>query len=1029
MAKSQPKLLSFNGGVVSPLAFARQDSQRVALSAEQQTNLIPRRIGPMGLRPGTELIAPIITKFTVGTLTVDVGGNKTLSSSTGLANNATVYTANLSWGGFPPGGIAITVTGSAAQTYATLLSAIYDDISAASSLDEAIEVYLEDGNIVFADRTIGNDPEFTLTDGSPNALFATLGGTIGPNVPGTTDEDSDSKLIPFVFSKEDTSFFALVEGQARVIVDDDYINPASFNTTLRNGSFLYNLTNWTDSDDSGCTSSWVAGSDGKGRLSLVGTGSDYARRNQFFDISDSDKNKTCQFRVIVERGIVDIKCGSAAGTGDYFSGTFGAGCHWISFEPADDFYVELSSSTKYASLVDSVYFTSNGLLMETDYTEDDFPLIRHAQSGNVVYLACADRAPRKIERRSEFSYSFAEYLPDDGPFLKYNATGITMSPSALSGDITLTASKEFFQSGHVGALFLVDSIGQKVSTAIGAQNTFTNPIRLSGTTRSFFITISSIGSNTVTLQRSIGDTSSWTDVPSASYTTNKTNLVFDDSLDNQIIYYRIGIKTGDYVGGTTTVTLEYSQGSISGICRIVGITSTTVASAIVLREFGGTAATVDWREGAWSEYRGYPSSNCLYEGRLWWFGKQFIDGSASDEYETFDDTLEGAGRPIRRSIGYGSADNINWAIGAKNLIISTDTRALVARSSNDDTPLTQDDFSLKDLTSQGAARVNPVLIDSDVVYVQNAGSRIMRLAWDGFKYIAIDMTEYSPEVCQPSITCLAVQHQPDVRIHCVLSDGTTVVVIYDPDPTRNRHAFIPVESTGASGLIEDVIVLPGDIEDRVYYIVKREIPDSPFATDAGVVRLIEKWALESECQGGALNKQLDSFVTYSGVSKSTITTSDVSLLNYIEGQQVYVWGDGTNKVQGPFTVSGGSLTLTYPVTSAVIGYSYSAPFKSVKIGQLMDKKTIPQVGLVMRNVHPGGVEIGQDFDHMVGIPKADWNKTNGVPDQNLIIEEYHQESIPINSTWTMDTRLCLRLTAPYPATILAAVLNQEQNEK
>ena len=45
-------LLAFNRGVVSPLALGRVDIKRVAMSAEEQCNWMPRTLGPMSLRPG-----------------------------------------------------------------------------------------------------------------------------------------------------------------------------------------------------------------------------------------------------------------------------------------------------------------------------------------------------------------------------------------------------------------------------------------------------------------------------------------------------------------------------------------------------------------------------------------------------------------------------------------------------------------------------------------------------------------------------------------------------------------------------------------------------------------------------------------------------------------------------------------------------------------------------------------------------------------------------------------------------------------
>lgn len=49
--------LSFNRGVMSPLARNRADVKRVGVSAETQMNWMPRAMGPMSLRPGLEYIA------------------------------------------------------------------------------------------------------------------------------------------------------------------------------------------------------------------------------------------------------------------------------------------------------------------------------------------------------------------------------------------------------------------------------------------------------------------------------------------------------------------------------------------------------------------------------------------------------------------------------------------------------------------------------------------------------------------------------------------------------------------------------------------------------------------------------------------------------------------------------------------------------------------------------------------------------------------------------------------------------------
>ena len=56
MATGEKTLLAFNRGVISKRGLARQDLERMAMSAEVQTNWMPRVLGSMMLRPGLKFI-------------------------------------------------------------------------------------------------------------------------------------------------------------------------------------------------------------------------------------------------------------------------------------------------------------------------------------------------------------------------------------------------------------------------------------------------------------------------------------------------------------------------------------------------------------------------------------------------------------------------------------------------------------------------------------------------------------------------------------------------------------------------------------------------------------------------------------------------------------------------------------------------------------------------------------------------------------------------------------------------------------
>jgi hypothetical protein len=309
-------------------------------------------------------------------------------------------------------------------------------------------------------------------------------------------------------------------------------------------------------------------------------------------------------------------------------------------------------------------------------------------------------------------------------------------------------------------------------------------------------------------------------------------------------------------------------------------------------------------------------------------------------------------------------------------------------------------------------------LDKKALFVQSAGTKLFELTYNSqeLDFGSAELTKLAPEIGQPSIIKLAAQRQPDTRIHCVRGDGKVAVLCYDP--IENLQGWVLVESTGASGVVEDAFILPGDEETLVYYSVKRTI-------NGATVRYLEKVALESECQGGTLNKQADSFITYEGSSTTTITG-----LDHLEGEDVVVWGDG--KDQGTFTVSSGSITLTTAVSNAVVGLGYTADYKSSKLGYgaqqgtpLNKKKIIRDLGVIMSNTHYQGLQYGADFDNLNALPLVEDGK---ITDADTIWANYDKQTFPFDGVWDTDSRLCLRAQAPKPCTLLAATFGVQTNE-
>lgn len=905
MAKGNFLAYAFNRGILSPLAQARTDLKIQALSAEDQTNWMPRELGPMIFRPGLQYI----------------------------------------------------------------------------------------------DSTLSNAKAF---------------------------------YIPFIFSVTDTALLEVTGSGTRVRVNEQAIRRVSVGTAITNGNFTTDLSGWMNEDQTGCLSAWAAGP----YMSLTGNGHQYAISSQQVTVSGGDIGTEHGIRIVVARGYVLFRAGSADGLDDYIAETtLGPGTHSLALTPSGNFWIRLYSSTPYASLVSSCTIEPAGVMvLPTPWAAADLGFLRSDQSADIIFVACEKSTdgigyPQyKFERRSKRSWSIVLYQADDGPFELGNLGPVSLTPSAINGDITLTASQPLFYPGHLGALFRITSIGQNVQSSLSANGTFTNPVKVTGLTaqRGITLTISGTWAGTLKLQQSVGAIGAWVDV--ASYTGN-TSTTYNDSLDNQIIYYRLGFDSG-YGSGTAVCQLQVASGSITGIARVRSYTDNQHVSASVLTDFGGITASIAWSQGQWSGVHSYPTATGLYEGRLFWVGRDAVNGSVSDAYDSYDDTVIGDSGPISRTIGSGPVDTIAWVLSLQRLLLGGEAQELSVRSSSLEETLTSNNYNVKSPSTRGSAKVGALKIDTNGVFMQRGdpgtsntlGTRLIQMAYQGtyavVDYSSTDLSLLAPELTEVGITKIVVQRQPDTRIHCIRTDGKVAVLIYDP--IENIKCWVLVETTGT---VEDAVVLPGGTEDKVYYTVNRTL-------SGGTTRCFERWAMESECQGGSINKNSDCHTVIQNGSPSTAISAP-----QLAGQTVTVWADGkdvgTNAAGNQiYTLDGsGNATLAVAATNVVVGLPYTAQFKSAKLAfaaqagtALTMKKSIDQIGVILSNTHAQGLKYGRDFNNLYPIPL----NMNGVAvDPNYIWPALDADPFAFAGSWDVDSRLCLQAQSPRPCTILAAVIGMQ----
>lgn len=500
------------------------------------------------------------------------------------------------------------------------------------------------------------------------------------------------------------------------------------------------------------------------------------------------------------------------------------------------------------------------------------------------------------------------------------------------------------------------------------------------------------------------------------------------------------LTVANYSGTSTQINVSYKVTGTAGNAYTLAASAGTPSGPTLTGGSSGSAGTATslWSEGEWSTVSGFPNAVCFYEGRLWWVGNDLINGSVSDAFSSYDDTITGDSAPISRSIGSGPVETIGWVLGLQRLLLGGENREFSVRSSYLDEPLTATDFNIKSPSTRGSAKVAALQVDTNGIFVQRGdvdsgnntyGTRLIQMSYQGnyaiVDYASSDLSILCPEVFAIGIKRIAVQRKIDTRIHCLLNDGTVAILVYNPlEQVKATILFT------TAGTVEDLFVMPGGVEDKVYYVINRTINGS-------TVRYLEKWALESECVGGQINKNADSYTVITNGSPSTAIS-----VPHLAGQTVTVWADGFDVGTDPdddtqqlYTLdASGNATLEAAATNVVIGLFYKAQFKSTKLTYgvgpsgtaLCMVKKVDHLGVILADTHAQGLKYGPDFDHLDNLPLVE----DGAPVPNgYIWDQYDKDTFEFDGAWDTDSRICLQAQSPRPCTILAAVIGVETSER
>jgi hypothetical protein len=611
------------------------------------------------------------------------------------------------------------------------------------------------------------------------------------------------------------------------------------------------------------------------------------------------------------------------------------------------------------------------------YLEAELREIRFIQSADVMYLCHPNHAPRQLSRTGHTAWILTELVLQDGPYLEQNTGATTLTPSAATGDITLTATDsygpEMVTNGDFaaavswifGAGWTHDAVNLEADHAPGSTAALEQAIG-PGAGKSYRLTykIKNHAAGSVTPQ--IGGVNGVTRSADGTYTetivaTTAGNLkfipnaAFDGSIDdvsvNEILNPALLFQAG-HVGAYFRLAGGYVQ-----ITGVTGPYPSLTASATV--KAGSVSATAVWREGAFSAYRGFPAALCFYEQRLYFAGTphkpQTIWGSKTADYPNFapQDTITDDG-PVTYTIPShsGQINIIKWLASGRTMLVGTVNEEISLFGGNDTGLTPSNPPVMRGNTFKGSATVPQLWVGNAVLFVERHGRKVRELAYSfaDDAYTAPDLAIWSEHITESGIVEVAYQRQPDQTLWAVRADGVLLSMVYE-----RSQEVVGWSRHDTDGLVESVACIPGVNQTEVWLAVKRTI-------NGQIKRYIECFR---DVDFGA--DQKDAFFVDCGLTYEGAPATVISGLDHLEAKEVAILADGAVHVRR--TVASGQITLLQAASKVQVGLPYRGQFLSPRIeagatdGTAQGKiKRIDK--LTLRLYRSGGGQAGPDLDNL-----------------------------------------------------------------
>lgn len=645
---------------------------------------------------------------------------------------------------------------------------------------------------------------------------------------------------------------------------------------------------------------------------------------------------------------------------------------------------------------------SDGTLLQdvvTPYSSENLRGLRYTQMGDIVFLVHRFYPPARLMRYGStdwryeaISWKFAAYKDEE--------SGIDLTPSGTTGNITLTASEAIFDVRCDDMLMHIKHPKQSSSLYHEFEdNGESDTIAAGGDW-----TLKTTGGwhGRLKLMRSFDNGETW--IEYRSYVSAQdVNVDSEGTEARENVLYKMVMENWStpesgvsYKCSATLTMKKYWIDGIVKLHRTNGKTDTVTAS--VIQELGGTGKTQDFAFSSWNGQDGYPACVNFYNDRLGFANTkaqpQTVWMSKVGDYYNFEQG-DNADDALVITLQSAEVNSISWMIPYRTIMIGTKSAEGILSPVDSSEPLSASNRQYESKTAFGSSDLPAFLVNDCIVFLQRGGEHLRELSYDAVTewYNAPDMTLLAEHILVGGALETAFRSLPFPCIYFVRGDGQLIGFTYER--SQNVHAWHRYITAGA---FESVAVVSNDQTDEVWVSVKR-----------GEKRYIERF----------FRRDITDVTDSMFLDCASYGTSG---LERFAGKTVSVLADGKWFENLEVTAAG---TVMLPITAekVLVGLPYVSRYESMPIEYVSQgattglKKKANKVILKYRDSLGGRAGFSTSDLEQIDQRKT-YHQMNHVPP--LQTGSY---TMRVGTEFTDEESVIVEQNAPYPLSLLGIVHN------